>query len=176
MQFVSCLESLPQPENTWSRALLSTIPSSTVPLAFLYGQGPWSSLLYLCGLVPVVSGLSGPGPEEEPRGADLAQELSHPFSLAFALRLCCHAPSVPPERGRQPKSGQRQLITLVDRARVSVLVGAGNYPAGLGAGRAGTGQRKELPRYARAWPPIGPQGQSWDDRIFLPCWPRRMGK
>ena len=33
----------------------------------------------------VVLGLSGPSPQEKPRGARLARELSHPFSLVDAL-------------------------------------------------------------------------------------------
>ena len=70
----------------------------------------------------------------------LAQELSHPFSLAYALDLCCHVPSVPPGGAGSPRAGRGSDYTL-DRAGVSVLVGMGDYPAGLGAGRAGTGRR-----------------------------------
>ena len=36
---------------------------------FLYGMEPGVSVPLLCSLGPVVSWLSGPGPEEEPRGA-----------------------------------------------------------------------------------------------------------
>ena len=72
----------------------------------------------------------------------LAQELSHPFSLAFALVLCCLAPSVPPGGAGSPRAGRGSDNTL-DRAGVSVLVGGRDYPAGLGAGRAGTGRRRD---------------------------------
>ena len=47
----------------------------------------------LCGLDPVVSGLSGPGPEAVSEALTLAREVSHPFSLAFALNFAATGPS-----------------------------------------------------------------------------------
>ena len=59
-----------QPERTWSRALPSTIPSSTAPSPSCYGQDPGVACLRLCRLGSVVAWLSGPGPERSSRGTD----------------------------------------------------------------------------------------------------------
>ena len=45
-------------------------PQKHDPLAFRLRQDPGVACLLLCGLGPVVSWLSRPGPEEEPGGAD----------------------------------------------------------------------------------------------------------
>ena len=79
----------PRPARTWSRRSPSTTPSSTAPIAFLYGQDP-GVLSGLAAWDPMVAGLSRPGPAEEPRGAHPGPELAHPFSLAYALDCCCH--------------------------------------------------------------------------------------
>ena len=44
-------------------------PAAPLPGLSLWGLDPGVACLILCGLGPVVSWLSGPGPEEEPRGA-----------------------------------------------------------------------------------------------------------
>ena len=105
----------------------------------------------------------------------LAQELSHPFSLAFALSFAAIAPSVPPGGAGSPRAGRgSRLHSRPSRGfrtgwRWGLSCGAGRWPSR-------DRERKGLRRYARAWPPSEPQGQRCHGRIFLPCWPRRMGK
>ena len=167
-------ESSSWPERTWSRASPSTTPSSTAPMPFSTGHDPGVCLPELCRLGPVVSGLSGPGPKESHEALTLAQELSHPFSLAFAL-VCCYAPSVPPGGAGRPRAGRGSHYPL-DRAGVCRSGWRGELSCGAGRWPSRDREKKGLRRYARAWPPCGPQEQSVSGRIILPCWPRRMGK
>ena len=62
--------------------------------AFLYGQDPGVACLSV-RLGSVAAWLSRASPEEDHEALTLAQELSHPFSLAFALSCAAMAPSVP---------------------------------------------------------------------------------
>ena len=72
----------------------------------------------------------------------LAQELSHPFSLAFALTCAAMLHQFRRE-GQAAQERAEAADCALDRAGVSALVGVGNYPAGLGAGRAGTGRGRD---------------------------------
>ena len=69
------------------------------------------------------------------------------------------APSVPPGRAADQEQAEA-AIALSHRAGICALGGGGTISAGLGAGRAGTGQRRASRRCSRAWRPSGPQGQS----------------
>ena len=96
---------------------------------------------FLCILEPVASGLSGPSPAEDYEASPCARELSHPFSLAFALSLCWywlhqHLPGCTDS----PRAG-RGTDDALSRARVSVLVGTRELSGKAGCGSAGT--RKE---------------------------------
>ena len=74
----------------------------------------------------------------------LAQELSHPFSLAVALDYAADAPSVPPRAACCPRArrgGHRALYG----AGVCLLPGVGDDHAGLGAGCAGSGRGRYGP-------------------------------
>ena len=103
----------------------------------------------------------------EPRGTDPGPGTVAPLSLASAL-LCGLAPSVPPGGAGSPGAAEAAMAAR-DRAGISAWLAHGDDPAGLGAGRAGTGGRRGWRRYARVWPPIGPRGQSCDGRIILPA-------
>ena len=65
---------------------------------------PRGELPDLCGLCPVASGLSRPGTQESHEALTLAQELTHPFSLAIALATTATVPSVAPGGAGMPKS------------------------------------------------------------------------
>ena len=52
----------------------------------------------------------------------------------------------------------------------------GNYPAGLGTGRAGTGRRGDYADTPGAGCLSGYGSRDMAGRISLPYWPRRMGK
>ena len=59
-------------------------PQQHRSLAFLYGQDPGVGCRCFAALSPVVSWVSGPGPEDH-EALTLAQELAHPLSLVYAL-------------------------------------------------------------------------------------------
>ena len=61
----------------------------------------------------------------------------------FALSLLL-APSIPPGGASSSRAGRGSYCPL-DRAGVSAMVAAGSYPAGLGAGRARAGRRRDCP-------------------------------
>ena len=73
----------------------------------------------------------------------LAQELSHPFSLAYALSMlpCSHQF----RREGQAAQERAEAVMALATEQGFPFFGHGNDPAGLGAGRAG--------------PPLGRQGQ-----------------
>ena len=131
--------------------------------------------LVLCGLDSVVLGLSGPGPEESHEALTLAQELSHPFSLAFALVLPSGSISLRREGTGSPGAGRGSYCALVP-SRVSVLVGA--WGLSCGAGRwPEQGQGEEgIAQIRQGLAALQATGAELHGRIFLPCWPRRMGR
>ena len=96
----------PRPARTWSRGWPSTIPSSTAPMPSSMGQilgwsaspmRPWP-----CGFWAIPDQAL----QRSQEALTLAQELAHPFSLAFALDCGCHAPSVPPGGAADPGAGR----------------------------------------------------------------------
>ena len=111
-------------------------------LAFRYWHGPRCDLLAPCGPTPVVPGLSDAGPPAEPRGATLAQELAHPYSLAlrWSGRPWLHQF----RREDQPRTSRQRPLTLATEqgfahsgwpgARSCT---AGRWPAGPGRGGPG---------------------------------------
>ena len=74
----------------------------------------------------------------------MAQELTHPFSLAFALNMAACSPSVPPGGAGGP-GARRGTDSIIDRAGFSALVGLWNDFARLGADCAGRGSRGDCP-------------------------------
>ena len=85
----------------------------------------------LCGLCPVASGLSRPGAQRSQEALTLAQELSHPYSLGFALSYA--AMSIAPPGGETAQEQAEAAIALATEQDFRLL-SAGTYPAGLGAG------------------------------------------
>ena len=105
----------------------------------------------------------------------LAQELSHPFSLAVCPGAMLPRLHQLRREGQEAQERAEAADYTLYRARVSVLSWHGELSM-RGWALAEQGQGEEgLPRYARAWLPPGHGGRV-NGRIFLPCWPRRMGK
>ena len=74
--------------------------------AFLYGQDPGVTCLSYAAWALWFLGYPDQALKRSHEALTLAQELSHPFSLAFALSLCCLAPSVPPGGASSPRAGR----------------------------------------------------------------------
>ena len=70
----------------------------------------------------------------------LAQELSHPYSLASALSFAAIAPSVPPGGASRPKSGQRQLIALSTEQGFAFWLALGTILRGWALAEQGQGE------------------------------------
>ena len=122
----------------------STTPSSTAPHAFLYGHDPGVACLSYAALTLWYLGYPDQALKRSHEALTLAQELSHPFSLALALSFAAMLHQFRREGQAAQERAEAADYTL-DRAGVSVLVSDGNYPAGLGAGRAGTGRGRDCP-------------------------------
>ena len=101
----------------------------------------------------------------------LAQELSHPFSLAYALFLCGHCPSVPPGGHSDPGAGRGSDDACRTSRGFPFWLAWGTILQGWALAAQGQGE-KGLPRCGKAWPTGGPRGQRYLGRIFLPCLPR----
>ena len=86
--------------------LPSTIPNSIAPTPFSTTR-PWGGLPVHCSLEPVVLGYPDQALKRIQEALTLAQELSHPFSLALALFFAAMSVSSA-GRGKQQKSGQRR--------------------------------------------------------------------
>ena len=74
--------------------------------AFLYGHRPWGGLPLLAALALWFLGYPDQALKRSHEALTLAQELSHPFSLAFALVYAACAPSVPPGGASSPRAGR----------------------------------------------------------------------
>ena len=86
--------------------------------------GPRGDVPSLCRRDPVVSGLSGPGPAAEPRGADAGPGAGASLQPGHRPVLCRLAPSVPPGVAPDPGAG-RGTHSPRDRARVCALGSGG---------------------------------------------------
>ena len=69
----------------------------------------------------------------------LAYELSHPYSLGFALSGSATVHQL--RREVRPVQEQRALIALATEQGFPLYLAHGTYTAGLGTGRAGTDRR-----------------------------------
>ena len=153
----------PQQHRSHGLSAMGYDPGVHVPLP----MRPWP-----CGML----GYPDQALQRSHEALTLAQELSHPFSLALALYFAAWLHQLPPGVAGRPKSGQRQPWPSPPSRGFRFWSRDGDDPAGLGAGRAGAESRRGLRRCARAWRPGGPRGQSCYGRIVWPCWPRRMGR
>ena len=78
--------------------------------------------------------------------------------------------------GQAAQERAEAAITLSTEQGFPLWLACGNYHAGLGTGRARTGERKGLHRCARVLPPTRPRGQSCTDRIDLALLAEAYGK
>ena len=111
------------------------ISSSTVPCLPLWkilGQ-----LVYACGLGLWYLGYPDQALQRSHKALTLAQELAHPFSLAFALVIAAWLHQFRRE-GQVAQERAEAAITLSTEQGFPFWLALGDYPAGLGAGRART--------------------------------------
>ncbi len=102
-----CSESCPLPDAHLEQGIALYDPQQHGSHTFLYAAGPRVCCLSYAALSPVVLGYPDQALKRIHEALTLAQELSHPFNLAFALTMLpCSINSA--RRGKQPKSGQRQ--------------------------------------------------------------------
>ena len=74
--------------------------------AFLYGQEPGVVCLSYAAWALWYLGYPDQALKRSPEALTLAQELSHPFSLAYALSCAAMAPSVPPGGAGSPRASR----------------------------------------------------------------------
>ena len=150
-------------------------PQQHRSLAFRYSQDPGVGCRLLCRACLWFLGYPDQALEHMQEALTLAQELSHPFSLAICAGSCCLAPSVPPGGAAGPGAGRgRHGALYASRGLRSAW--PWNDHAWLGTGGAGTGEQRAWPRCARAWPPAGHGGRCGLAILTMPCWPRRTGQ
>ena len=171
----SFLESLPKPESTWKQGIALYDPQQQRSLAFVYGHDPGVTCLSYAALALWFLGYPDQAQQRSHEALTLAQELSHPYSLGFALTVSCYSPSVPPGGAGQSKSGRGRNCAR-DRAGVSALLGAGNVCGRAGHWPSRDREKRGLARYARAWTLGGPRGQSCGGRICLALLVEAYGK
>ena len=95
------------------------------------------------------TGLSGQALQRRPEALTLAQALSHPYSLAYGLVLCCLPPSVAAGSGRRPKRRPSSHLALATEHGFPHWVAMGTILHGWALAEQGQG-RRALPRSARA--------------------------
>ena len=134
----SGLESWPLPETHLEQGIALYDPQQHRSSVFLYGHDPGVFGLSYAALDLWFLGYPDQALKRSHEALTLAQELSHPFSLAMALALLpCSINSA--GRSTQLKSGQRQ--SLPSRAsRVSDLVGGGTILRGWALAEQGQGE------------------------------------
>ena len=106
----------------------------------------------------------------------LAQELAHPFSLAYGSKLCCLAPSVPPGRASSPRASRGRRLRSATEQGFPFWLALGTILRGWALAEQGQGEegiaqmRQGLAAYA------GHGSRVWHGHIILLCWPKCMGK
>ena len=125
---------------------------------------------------PVVARLSGPGPAAEPEALTLAQELAHPFSLAYALYFAAMLHQF--RREAQPTQERAEaLMALAGEQGFAQWLARGTIMRGWALAEPGsTGSGRDGADASGPGGLAGHGGRGCDSRIFLPCWPRRMGQ
>ena len=119
-------------------------PQQHRSLAFLYGYDPGVACLSYAALALWYLGYPDQALKRSHEALTLAQELSHPFSLALALVMAAMLHQFRRE-GQAAQERAEAAIALSTEQGFPYWLAAGNYRAGLGAGRAGTGRGGNCP-------------------------------
>ena len=104
----------------------------------------------------------------------MAQELSHPFTLACAFALAAWLHQSPSGGASCPRAG-RDGDCALDRAGFPFWVAVGNVFRGWALAEQDK-ERKGLPRYVRVWLPTGLRGQRLQRPYFLALLAEAYGK
>ena len=125
-------------------------------------------LLWFLGYPDQALKKSPRGSEPGPRGC--LTPLSSLLALGFAAILHLSA-----EKGKQPKSGQRQSLTLSTEHGFTQWLAWGTIYRGWALAEQGQGE-EGIAQIRQGLAAYRATGAEAGDRIFLPFWPRRMGK
>ena len=77
--------------------------------------------------------------------------------------------------GQAAQERAEAAITLSTEQGFRLWVAWGTMLRGWALAEQGQGE-EGIAQIRQGWLPFGPRGQRCHGRIFLPCWPRRMGK
>ena len=105
----------------------------------------------------------------------LAQELSHPFSLAYALNWAAWLHQHRHE-GQTAQERAEAMIDTLYRAGISPSGWRRELSCGAGCWPSRDRERKGLPRSARAWPPAGLLGAGLIRPYYLALLAEAYGK
>ena len=170
------LGSWPLPAHTWSRA--GPLRPAAAPRPCLASTArtlAWPARLF-GALCLWLLGYPDQARQWSQEALTQAQELSHPYSLAYALLLLTPCSTSCAARRSTAQERAEALMALCDGAGVCDIPGVGHGPAGLGAGRTGAGGGGDGPDARGPGRLAGHGGRDWSGRISWPCWPRRMGE
>ncbi len=157
--FALLLESLSRPASTLSRAWPSTMPQQHRALAYSVWARPWGDLpVVYVALALWHLGYPDQALKRSHDALTLAQELSHPFSLAYALHFAGMLPQLRRESAGSPGAG-RGNDTLCTEQGFSYWLAYGTILWGWAL--AEQGQREEgIAQMRQGLAALGPQGQS----------------
>ena len=147
-------------------------PQQHRSLAFRIGQDPG----VVCGGFGAWAlGVLGYPDQARQRSYDthtLAQELAHPFTLAYALDFVARIHQLRRE-GQLTQQWAEALLMLAREQGFSQRLATGTIL--LGWVLTAQGQKAEgVGQVRQGLPLFGRRGQSWHGRTIWPCWPRPM--
>ncbi len=171
-----CLgEFIPWPKTTWNRAIALYDPHRHRSLAFLYGQDPRVVCLSYAALVLWCLGYPDQALKKSHKALTLAQELSHPFSLAFALDFA----AMLHQFRREVQAAQEQaeaVIALCDEQGFPFWLAWGTILQGWALAEQGRGEEGHCTDSPRPSCLSGHRSRGTSTHGFLPYWPRRMAE
>ena len=174
VNFICGVESSPLARAHLEQGIALYDPRQHRSHAFLYGQDPGVFCLSFAARALYGLGYPDQALKRAEEALTLAQEVAHPHSLAYALVFAAN-PSTPPRRYKPPKVCRGALDALrLSRGfrsgwRMELSCGAGRWRSRVRE-RRGCADAPELGCL------LGLQGRVCFGRIFLPGWPKRMGK
>ena len=134
-------------------------------LAYLYGQDPGIACLSYLSWTLWLLGYAGQALERSAEAFRLANDLCHPVSLAFAQDFAAALHQLRREAHLTQQQAEAAMALSSEQGFQFWLTAGTLY---RGWALAEVGQREEGTLQMRnVWLPSGPQGLSWESRIFL---------
>ena len=150
-------------------------PQQHRSLAFVYGMDIGVACRIYAAWILWLLGYPDQALKRSHEAITLAQELSHPYSLSFALDFAADLHQFRRE-GRLAQERAEAAMALSAEQGFAHASGAGQLSCGAGRWPSRDREKKELRRCARAWPPTGRRGQSWQRPYFLALLAEAYGK